>query len=175
MIKRVSLIMQGKDSEVKCRDLINAIPDEDYSDVDEEIFQMRVTNTLKRVKKFNENKEDVRVEVPLGNNMDVYADIVVGDIIWEIKKTDAKPPDLMQLAMYLIISGKKDGVLVAKSFNASVKELRKMLHESPLKFDLELLTHADLNIASQTTIAESKWLEDGGFSNGYSPEFTGGS
>jgi hypothetical protein len=173
MIARVKRIMENEDPKVKIgRNLLARIDDDDLSDVDEAIYQWRIAKMLKKVENWNPKKEPVNAEVQLGQGIDVRSDIVVGETIWEIKKGESTPHDLMQLVMYLTITGYKTGYLVAQSFKASTPALNEVI-KSKLGLNIRLHTHADLNIGSHVTTEELDWLEKGGFSNGWSPNFEG--
>jgi len=169
MIQRVKTILTDQDPEFKIgRDLLGQSTDDDYTDVDEEIYHKRVADILKTIKMMNPAKADVKVLQQVGEGFDLIADIIVGDDIWEIKKAASPPIDVMQLAMYLTITGKKKGFLVSESFNESAKALIPLLKS---KYDLEitLYTHKDLNINRPTTIDETRWQEAGGLNRNYTP------
>lgn len=171
MIQKVASIMKGDDPEIKIgRNLLEKkLTDDEVPDIDEIIYQRRIANMLRRVPVMNHAKHDVNVEVQLGQGIDVRADIVVGDTIWEIKKGESGPMDLMQLVMYLTITGQKKGILVAQSFKQTTRSLLTMLNEK-LNLQLMLQTHADLSIASQVTPEELEWHKNGGFSNKWNPK-----
>ena len=171
MIQKVASIMKGDDPDIKIgRNLLDKkIMDDEVPDVDEIIYQRRIANMLRKVPVMNQNKNDVAVEVQLGQGIDVRADIVVGDTIWEIKKGESGPMDLMQLVMYLTITDLKKGILVAQSFKQTTRTLLLMLNEK-LGLQMTLQTHADLNIASQVTADELEWHKNGGFSDNWNPK-----
>jgi hypothetical protein len=128
---------------------------------------------LKTIKAMNPNKSDVKVLQQVGEGFDLIADIIVGDEIWEIKKAASPPIDVMQLVMYLTITGKKKGFLVSESFNDSAKALIPVLKEK-YGLDITLYTHKDLNINRPASVDEVRWQEAGGLNKNYSatPTFT---
>lgn len=174
MIQRVKTILTDQDPEFKVgRDLLGQGADDDYTDVDEEIYHNRVAEMLKTIKAMNPNKSDVKVLQQVGEGFDLIADIIVGDEIWEIKKAASPPIDVMQLVMYLTITGKKKGFLVSESFNDSAKALIPVLKEK-YGLDITLYTHKDLNINRPASVDEVRWQEAGGLNKNYSatPTFT---
>jgi len=172
MIARVKCIMENNDAKIKINRNLLVRFDDDIPDVDEAIYQWRIAKMLKTVVVFNPKKDPVRVEQQLGQGIDVRADIIVGQTIWEIKKGESTPHDLMQLVMYLTITGDKTGYLVAQSFKASTAKLNELI-KVKLNLDIILHTHSDLNIGNDVTTTELEWLEKGGFSNEWNPNFTG--